>query len=158
MVVANAGVPPGGGVLQQQSPLVGAVVGTPGVGSAVAKSPYNQTAATAARVAAALAKSAQSVGQVQQQPRAQFYGHNPNMKCEYSGCWHALEYTCIINHFFFYVLWAIVSCSGVIEVYHNLENVDLCHNTRKNMLYEPRLSEVWLRVMASWWLKIMLNL
>jgi PAX-interacting protein 1 len=80
MVVANAGVPPVGGVLQQQSPLVGAVVGTPGVGAAVAKSPYSQTAATAARVAAALAKSAQSVGQVQQQPRAQFYGHNPNMK------------------------------------------------------------------------------
>ena len=90
MVVANAGVPPVGGVLQQQSPLVGAVVGTPGVGAAVAKSPYSQTAATAARVAAALAKSAQSVGQVQQQPRAQFYGHNPNMKCEYTGCCHWL--------------------------------------------------------------------
>lgn len=88
MVVANAGVPSGGGVLQQQSPLVGAVVGAPGVGTAVAKSPYNQTAATAARVAAALAKSAQSVGQVQQQPRAQFYGHNPNLKCEYAGCLH----------------------------------------------------------------------
>ena len=81
MVVANSGVPHGGGgVLQQQSPPVGAVVGAPGV----AKSPYSQTAATAARVAAALAKSAQSVGQVQQQPRAQFYGHNPNLKCEYS--------------------------------------------------------------------------
>jgi hypothetical protein len=86
MMVATAGVPPSGGALQQQSPLVGAVVGTPGVGTAVAKSPYNQTAATAARVAAALAKSAQSVGQVQQQPRAQFYGHNPNLKCEYAGC------------------------------------------------------------------------
>lgn len=72
MVVANSGVPP-----------VGVVVGAPGVGVAVAKSPYNQTAATAARVAAALAKSAQSIGQVQQQPRAQFYGHNPNLKCEY---------------------------------------------------------------------------
>lgn len=88
MVVANSGAPhAGGGVLQQQSPPVGVVVGAPGVGAAVAKSPYNQTAATAARVAAALAKSAQSVGQVQQQPRAQFYGHNPNLRCEYCVFW-----------------------------------------------------------------------
>jgi hypothetical protein len=86
MVIANSGAPHGGGVLQQQSPPVGVVVGAPGVGVAVTKSPYNQTAATAARVAAALAKSAQSVGQVQQQPRAQFYGHNPNLKCEYCVC------------------------------------------------------------------------
>jgi hypothetical protein len=85
MVVANSGLPhAGGGALQQQSPPIGVMVGAPGVGPAVAKSPYNQTAATAARVAAALAKSAQSVGQVQQQPRAQFYGHNPNLKCKYS--------------------------------------------------------------------------
>jgi len=87
MVVANSGAPHGnGGVLQQQSPPVGAVVGAPGVGATMAKSPYSQTAATAARVAAALAKSAQSMGQVQQQPRAQFYGHNPNLKCEYCEC------------------------------------------------------------------------
>lgn len=43
--------------------------------------PYSQTAATAARVAAALAKSAQGAAAPPQPPRAQqFYGHNPNLK------------------------------------------------------------------------------
>ena len=35
------------------------------------------------------------------------------------------------------------ACSGVIEVYHYLEKANLHHNTRKKMLYEHRLFEVW---------------
>lgn len=45
------------------------------------KPPYTQTAA---RVAAVLAKSAAATQPVPQQPRAQFYGHNPNLNCMYS--------------------------------------------------------------------------
>lgn len=49
----------------------------PAVTGPCSKSPYTQTAA---RVAAVLAKSAAGTQIPQQQPRAQFYGHNPNLK------------------------------------------------------------------------------
>lgn len=60
----------------------GTVVGNlgPPVAPQQPPTPYSQTAATAARVAAALAKSAQGAAP-QPTRHQQFYGHNPNLKC-----------------------------------------------------------------------------
>lgn len=75
-VTNNTGLGRVGAGLQGERDLQ-SVSANPTVIGPCSKSPYTQTAA---RVAAVLAKSAAGTQVPQQQPRAQFYGHNPNLK------------------------------------------------------------------------------